>query len=349
MLVTYPKKMRGMKTTARFALSAAAMSCVVLVDACGSPPPTALPTAQQLLAAGRTALETFQSFQMSGTFMTNQEAGEMSATVLRNGDAHGSLGFGSGLGSDFVRAGSVMYFDELTPFVLAAMDTQTADLAQRLQGFLHWWQTAGSSSAQNAMQLIGVHTIEPAFLGNASRFGPASKVSVGGRQLLKTADPGESVYFLPSQPYRIVEIRTVNTLLVDNLSAVDITFTNFDAKAGVEVPANPLVPDPKLMPAEFLLQSAHFDGQCSRSGCPVKATVSADAGSGTATVNFTLKDANGNNVGSCTTTAIVSAVNQTASTGCRATGPGYARFWAGNSSVDLFATVDDPNYGASQQ
>jgi hypothetical protein len=338
-----------MTRTARFALSAAAMSCVALVGGCGAPPPAALPAAQQLLAAGRTALETSQSFEMSGTFVTNQAAGQMSATVLRNGDAHGSLGFGNALGSDFVRAGSVMYFDALTPFVLDAMDAHTADLAQRLNGLHHWWQTGGSSSAQNAMQLIQVHTIETAFLGNASGFGPTSKVTVAGRQLLKITGPGESVFFLPSQPYRIVEITTVNTLLVDNLSAVDITFTNLDAKAGVEVPANPLVPDAKLMPSEFILQSAHFDGQCSRSGCPVKATVTANAGSGTATVNFTLKDSNGTIVGSCTATATIPAINQTASTACRATGPGYARFWSGTSAVDLYATVDDPNYGPSQQ
>ena len=86
MLITYPNKTRGMRRTARFALSAAALSCVALVASCGSPPPAALPTAQQLLAAGRTALETFQSFQMSGTFTTNQEPGQLYATVLRNGD-----------------------------------------------------------------------------------------------------------------------------------------------------------------------------------------------------------------------------------------------------------------------
>ncbi|MBV9524279.1 MAG: hypothetical protein JOZ46_00535 [Candidatus Dormibacteraeota bacterium] len=327
----------------------AALALPLILVACGGASSSAqLPTAPDLLSSARSTLSSTRSFQLSGSATTNEEAASITATVLHSGDAHGTLSIG-GQGTDLVLSGPHTYFDALPPFVLAGMGTGAADLAQRLSGILHWWQTPGSSSAQNVLQLLRASFLDAALLTPASPMSPPTRAVVRGRSLLKISNSSEAVYFGSDSHHALVEITTSTNLLIRNLSNIDVTFSSIGAAAGVETPAKAVVPDPAQMPPDYVLKSFDFVGQCSSAGCRVTATVTTDAGSGTTTVHFVLTDGSGNQVGSCDVSAAVPALAATVDAGCRATGPSFAAYWNRGGTVNLSASLDNPNYGASGQ
>src|SRR5438445_10522287 len=116
-------------------LAALAAVCIGVV-ACGSQAALAAESASQLLADGRHSLDALTSYQVHGTFTVNQSSGLMTATVLKDGDASGSLTIG--VTSGFVLASRTYYFDTLNTLVTGGMDPWLANVIEHLKG-QHWW------------------------------------------------------------------------------------------------------------------------------------------------------------------------------------------------------------------
>jgi hypothetical protein len=303
-------------------------------------------TPSQLLASGAKAFAALKTFHVSGGFIVSSTNDVfMTASVLQNGDATGALtiGFES---ANFVVANNTSYFDALPSFVTDGIaDPSLAYLARLLRG-QHWWQTSGSAAAAASFAMLKQATYSGRFFTGRTQLSESAVKDSRGRPALKLSDNSVSVFVAATAPHQVLEIRTAPHYLALDLSSVDLVFDRFDASARVSPPSAFVTSTADGMPAYFILQSLDFDGQCSPAGCPVKAVVLAETGSGSATVNFTVVDSAKRTLATCVGTVAVPAAGQTGTATCRAGGSAWTNFLYTGGMYSLGATVANPDYAS---
>jgi len=317
-----------------------ALALGLTAAACG--PSVASETPGQLLSDGAHALQGLKSFRITGGFAVNSVSVSLAANVRQDGDATGSLAITYDSAS-FVIAGHQLYFDRANPLVTTGLDPTVAELALRLKG-QHWVQTPGSATVTSSLMLLKPDEYQRLFFSGR---GPLTETPVkdsDGRAALKISDNSVSVLVSPKAPHNVLEITTAAHFLTLDLRSVDVIFENFNIPVSVSAPASSVPLTTAGLPPFFVVQSIDVDGTCSSSGCPMKADVASLAGTGTATVDFTLVDHGGQTLGTCGATVSIPAVGGTATARCRATGSGWTRFYYTGGSYVTKAVAENPAY-----
>jgi hypothetical protein len=312
--------------------------------ACGGVNAAAPQTPAQLLASSSKTFQKFSTFHVTGGFIVGSSNDVfLDETVLQVGDATGTLTIGSST-VDFVVAKQTSYFNALPAFVTAGIsDPVIAVLATRLIG-MHWWQTSGSMPVSSALAFDKRSAYVDRFFSGRAKLTASPHKDSRGRSAIRLTDGSVTVFVATAAPHDVLEITTAPHYLAVDLSSVDLIFDKFNASATVTPPASFVTPTADQMPAFFHVNSLDFDGQCDRIGCPVKATVYADAGSGTAAVDFVVSDSNHHTLGTCKGRASVSAQGGTATARCRATGSRWTSFWYTGGTYSVGATAENPDY-----
>jgi hypothetical protein len=322
-----------------------AASLAAAIAACGSsagPPPE---SPAQLLASSRQTLQALKSFHVTGTFAVDQVSVLMTATVIQNGDASGTLTVGNEI-AKFLMVSRVTYFDTFNSFVRAPLDPSLADVAARLIG-QHWWRTSGSPPVAASLQVLNSGVLSTAFFSGRNQLTQTAVKDSRGRPASKLTDSAGSVFITTALPHQVLEITTAPNYLAANLSNVDLVFDAFNAPASVAAPASFVTPVRDGMPPFFHIQSFALDGDCNRAGCPLKAVVQADAGSGAASVSLTVADSNGKTLATCTTSVTLASYSDAQTAKCFATGQSWTNWWNNvGGSFTYAASVANPAYNA---
>jgi hypothetical protein len=322
---------------------AAGVGLALAMAACASQPTTPPMSPNQLLASGVQSLMALESTHVEGSFTVDGLDGSVQASILRNGNAAGTLTL-DGADSPFVTAGGSTYFETLAPFVTAGFPS-LASLAARLKG-PRWYQTAGASSAAALLALLSASALQSTFLSGRTHLTRTSSKDSHGRAGIRLSDSLGSVVLAASTPHNILEITTAPHYLVGRFSGVDLVFDAFDSPVTVAVPSDFVTPDSAHMPPYFYIVSVDLRN-CSSSGCNASAVVGSEVGSGTATVTITIRNSAGGRLAMCTTTVVVATYAATPTAACRARGLAWTNWWnnsGGSYSAD--AAVLHPAYNS---
>ena len=312
-------------------------------SACGSQSTAGPQTPAQLLSSSELAFQKLHSFHVTGGFIVNSAGFYMAASVLHNGDATGSLTL-LGETTNFVVANDASYFDTLNPFVTEGFGDAMLYLSGHLKG-KHWWQIAPQGNLNTSLSLLRIDTDVAKFFTGRAHLTEKNGKDSRQRAAIKLSDGSINLFVATASPHQVLEISTAPHYLSDNLSQVDLVFDAFNATVNVVAPSGSVSPTPEGLPAFFILDSVEFHGDCNSVGCPVKADVSSEAGSGNASVHFTVSDANSRLLGACNATASVTVVSGMGTATCSASGAGWTRFYYGaGGTYSLHATIDNPAY-----
>lgn len=309
---------------------------VALLSGCGQGKPPA-ETASQLVADARASLHNLKSFEVKGGFAVSGSYGSLTANVLQNGDATGSLLLGPET-AGFVVADGTTYFDAFSSFVSSSLSSDIAAIAASLKG-QHWWKTLDATTATTALQLVEPSTVEQDFLSGRQQLSETMHKDSQGRGAYKLTDAAGSLFISTDSPHRLLEVTTgLHYQTTEGWSAVDIYLSAFDTPVSVTAPASAVSADPASLPLYLTVQSEDIKGSCDSSGCPLVAVVEAVVGQGKGMVDFTVS-AKAKTLAKCTATVTVAA-SGTATATCFASGAAWTNWW--NTSSGTYGFVAMP-------
>jgi hypothetical protein len=311
---------------------------VAVLSACGQgsgSQPTE--TASQLVADARASLHNLKSFEIKGGFALSGSYGYLSAKVLKNGDASGSLSFAAD-DAGFVRAGGTTYLDKFNSFVSGPLNPDIAAIAARLKG-QHWWKILAATAVTSSLQLAESSTVDQDFLSGRQQFSETMQKDSGGRAAYKLTDSAGSLFISRDSPHRLLEVVTaLHYQTTEGWSAVDINLSAFDTPISVTAPASAVSADLASLPLYLTVKSTDIKGNCDSSGCPLVAVVEAVVGQGKGMVAFTVS-AKAATLAKCTATVTV-ATSGTATATCFASGAAWTNWW--NNSGGTYGFVAMP-------
>ncbi|MFN2582609.1 MAG: hypothetical protein ABR498_07705 [Candidatus Dormibacteria bacterium] len=322
--------------------SLSSVACVALATACGPTPSPEPPP--QLLNDAAQAMQSVSSFAIHGGFEIGSLGVNLNATALHDGDASGSLALGSAT-SNFVVAHKQLYFDTANSLVTDGVDASIGPIIHFLKG-MHWWQVQGTDDVRAALRVLDPSQYQQMFFSGRGQLIETPQKDSKGRNAIKVTDNAATIFVAPDAPHDVLEIQTTSHALTMELSDVDIVFDKFNAAAAVSPPPSPISPTADGMPRYFAVQSIEVDGDCDQSGCPLKATIVSVAGSGSATVDFSVTDKAGtNSFGTCSATAAIATVGGSGTANCHTSGSGWSHFYyGGGGTYGTKAAVENPDY-----
>lgn len=330
----------GGHSRAWYQLVAPAIVCLTLALAgCGAASPS------QLLATSTHNLEHLRSYRVSGGLYLGQDRVVLSADVLSDGDATGSIDV-EGVQSRFVVAHNVSYFSTLSPAITGSVDPSVEPMLAALHA--PWWQAPGSTTARASLDGVMPHNLVSQFIDSRSGLVEASGRDGRGRAAIALTNGGSRVLVSTASAPQVLEVTTSpHYLSAHNLSGVDLVIDHLNEPLTVEPPAGARPLDNlDALPLYFTIK-AGVPTACDAAGCTAGATVTAVLGHGTSTAQLSIVTSSQGTVATCSTPVSIAAVGQTATVSCRAASAAWTHFVHTGNPADTFGEQAVVNHDAA--
>ena len=294
----------------------ASLALAVVIAACANQTLPPGLSADQVLSNGVRAFQKLTSTHVTAKFTIDQTTGTAIASVLHGGEVAGTVTLGSET-SPFVYVDGTSFFETNAVFVIP-LDSGIYSIASSIKG-RPWWRTSGTAPVAQVVRLLSTGLIST-FLTGREHLTPTLDKDSRKRAAIRLSDSAGTVYVARTSPYQILEVKSAPHYLAGGFSDVDIVFDDINAPVTVTAPTNFVTPDVADMPLYPVVESADF-GDCDESGCTVKASIGARAGSGIATVTLTVSaSSDGERLATCTTTVALAHYDDIQTATCHAEG-----------------------------
>lgn len=331
----------GYLRTCRVLAAPVALCLAFVVTGCGAATPA------QLFSGAASSLDHLRTYRVSGGLYVGQDRVVMSADVMSDGDASGTIEV-EDVSSNFIVAHGVSYFGTLSSAVAGAIDPSVEPILGRLHPL--WWQAPGSTAARAALAVVDARHFAAEFL--SGRAGAVETTSHDRRNhpAIALTNTAGTVFVSTASTPQVLEVTSApHYISSSSFTNVDLIVDHLNERLNVQAPAGALpLENLDALPRYFTIKVA-APTDCDINGCTVSATVTSAVGHGTSMAHLNLVTGAGDKLATCSTPVSIAAVGESAPVSCRAASSAWTNFvYTGNPASTFGETglVDpDPTYG----
>ena len=318
----------------------------LMAAACSLPFGIGQASTSQLINGATDNLGKASGFEVGGKFTSSGTAFKIDVKYQSSGAAHVDLTTGSTTIEAMQFNGTVYYHGSDAAANFAGSDA-FGQAAPKAIG--DKWFTTSKGTPMDFSGFTDPSKVKANFLNTAS-LSRKDNVTVAGQDTAELSDSDTIINITESSPYELIELRSQKGKTVQQVSDMDLTFSNYNKNFNLSQPTGALnLDDPSTFPPFYEVNSVNLAG-CNGDPCTVAAVVQNKAGkqggSAPSSVTFTAtNDANSSTLGTCKATISPDLANgATTTVKCQITGGAWTAFVQNGGNYTVKAEPDNPSY-----